>query len=193
MRAAKIFIADLQELDLLEKVCMTHSSCIWIHVLQVKTVKINLYAVQMSFLMMLSSRHHQLWLFSSNRLEISSPCHLWTDIHPHFREGVRVLVLHFKEAPQSLVHFTDSHHTPQAILLGLEGTCLYLLFWSELIYIRIRPWNNWHWHHSLPICCYFAEQDTTPRRTSHNFLRHGSWHDLAMGSSVEDPPKRNAF
>lgn len=41
-----------------------------------------------------------------------------------FRQGVRAVISHFKEAPQSLVRFTNSHHTPQAILLGLEGTCL---------------------------------------------------------------------
>ncbi|KAF8972612.1 serine dehydratase beta chain-domain-containing protein [Flammula alnicola] len=64
MRAAKIFIADLKELNLLEKI----------------------------------------WIFSGHR------------------EGVCVLALNCIEAPQALVHFTNSHHTPQAILLGLEGS-----------------------------------------------------------------------
>ena len=77
-----------------------------------------------------------------------------------FRQGVRAVISHFKEAPQSLVRFTNSHHTPQAILLGLEGTYLPLInivALSQCINIRIRPRNDRHWYYSLPICCYFTE------------------------------------
>jgi len=56
-----------------------------------------------------------------------------------FRQGVRVVLWHFKEAPQSLVRFTNSHHTPQAILLGLEGNLplINIITLTEFINVRI--------------------------------------------------------